>query len=140
MDTDLQARYSYTDEYNELMIKIQHIKVTSQNLMLILEYVIEIVEKVENLKGNKKKALAVQLIQRVVLNADMDDNDRALCVIMIDNGIIGDTIDLVINAVNGKLDFASAITTGKKWCMFAFFKILSMRSKKKNKNRSQIQP
>ena len=69
MDTDLQARYSYTDEYNELMIKIQHIKVTSQNLMLILEYVIEIVEKVENLKGNKKKALAVQLIQRVVLHA-----------------------------------------------------------------------
>ena len=60
--------------------------------------------------------------------------------IMVDNGIIGDTIDLVINAVNGKLDFASAITTGKKWCMFAFLKILSMRSKKKNKNRSQIQP
>ena len=135
MDRGLEEISSYTNQYNELMEKIKHIKVTSQSLMLILEYVIEIVEKIENLKGNKKKALAVQLIHLVVLNSNMEDTDRALCIIMIDSGIIGETIDIVINAINGKLDMSSAISTGQNCCIFGFRKLLSMISNKKNKNR-----
>ena len=42
----------------------------------------------------------------------MDEEDRKLCMTMINNGIVGDTIDLVINAVNGKLDFDDVVETG----------------------------
>ena len=117
---EIQTTKSYDKEYNELMKKIEHIKVASQTLMLVLEYVIEVVEKIENLKGNKKKGLAILLIKRVVENSEMDDEDRKLCMIMINNGVVGDTIDLVINAVNGKLDFDDVIETGSRCCMLLY--------------------
>lgn len=128
---EIQTTKSYDKEYEELMKKIEHIKVASQTLMLVLEYVIEVVEKIENLKGNKKKGLAILLIKRVVENSEMDDEDRKLCMTMINNGVVGDTIDLVINAVNGKLDFDDVIETGSRCCMFALLKFLQSNSSNK---------
>lgn len=128
---EIQHINSYDKEYNELMKKIEHIKVASQTLMLVLEYVIEVVEKIENLKGNKKKGLAILLIKRVVENSEMDDEDRKLCMIMINNGVVGDTIDLVINAVNGKLDFDDVIETGSRCCMFALLQFLQSNASNK---------
>ena len=128
---EIQTTKSYDKEYNELMKKIEHIKVASQTLMLVLEYVIEVVEKIENLKGNKKKGLSILLIKRVVENSEMDDEDRKLCMAMINNGIVGDTIDLVINAVNGKLDFDDVIETGSRCCMFALLQFLQSNASNK---------
>tara|TARA_B100000900_G_C20548266_1_gene703573 strand:- start:117 stop:554 length:438 start_codon:yes stop_codon:yes gene_type:complete len=133
MTEQIQNMNNYDKEYNDLMLKIQHIKVSSQNLMLVLEYVIEIVEKIKNLKGNKKKGLAILLIKKVVENSEMDEEDRKLCMAMINNGIVGDTIDLVINAVNGKLDFDDVIETGNKCCLFLVFKFLQNNTRNKRK-------
>ena len=88
--------------------------------MIILEYVLDIVEHVEGIKGNKKKTLAILLITKVVENATLDEDDKNLCMAMIDNGVIGDTIDLVVNAHNGKLDFGDVVETGSKCCFFIF--------------------
>ena len=126
---EIQNINNYDKEYAELMKKIEHIKVASQTLMLVLEYVIEVVEKIENLKGNKKKGLAILLIKKVVENSDMDEEDRKLCMTMINNGIVGDTIDLVINAVNGKLDFDDVVETGSRCCMFALLKVLQTNNR-----------
>ena len=126
---EIQNINNYDKEYAELMKKIEHIKVASQTLMLVLEYVIEVVEKIENLKGNKKKGLAILLIKKVVENSDMDEEDRKLCMAMINNGIVGDTIDLVINAVNGKLDFDDVVETGSRCCMFALLKVLQTNNR-----------
>lgn len=126
---EIQNINNYDREYAELMKKIEHIKVGSQTIMLVLEYVIEVVEKIENLKGNKKKGLAILLIKKVVENADMDEEDRKLCMAMINNGIVGDTIDLVINAVNGKLDFDDVVETGSRCCMFALLKVLQTNNR-----------
>lgn len=135
--TDRNTR-NFDREYEELNQNIQHIKVGSQTLMLILEYVIEFVEKIENIKGNKKKAIALLLIKRVVENADLEDEDRALCMAMINNGIIGDTIDLVINAVNGKLDLDEVIETGSKCCIFILLDLFrKQRNKRLNKKKQQ---
>lgn len=125
----IQNINNYDKEYAELMKKIEHIKVGSQTIMLVLEYVIEVVEKIENLKGNKKKGLAILLIKKVVENSDMDEEDRKLCMAMINNGIVGDTIDLVINAVNGKLDFDDVVETGSRCCMFALLKVLQTNNR-----------
>ena len=126
---EIQNINNYDREYAELMKKIEHIKVGSQTIMLVLEYVIEVVEKIENLKGNKKKGLAILLIKKVVENSDMDEEDRKLCMAMINNGIVGDTIDLVINAVNGKLDFDDVVETGSRCCMFALLKVLQTNNR-----------
>ena len=135
---EIQKNNNYDKEYNELMKKIQHVKVTSQTLMLVLEYVIEVVEKIENLKGNKKKGLAILLIKKVVENADMDEEDRKLCMTMINNGVLGDTIDLVINAVNGKLDFDDIIETGSRCCIFVLFKFLQGNNKLNKRKKIEL--
>ena len=101
--------------------------------MLVLEYVIEIVEKIKNLKGNRKKGLAILLIKKVVENSEMDEEDRKLCMAMINNGIVGDAVDLVINAVNGKLDFDDVIETGSRCCLFLVFKFLQNNTRNKRK-------
>ena len=50
---------------------------------------------------------------------------------MINNGVVGDAIDLVINAVNGKLDFDDVIETGSRCCIFALLKFLQSNSSNK---------
>ncbi len=127
---------NYDKEYQELEKKIQHIKVGAKTLMIILEYVLDIVEHVEGIKGNKKKTLAILLITKVVENATLDEDDKNLCMTMIDNGVIGDTIDLVVNAHNGKLDFGDVVETGSKCCFFILLKMLSDR--KDNRQKRQI--
>jgi hypothetical protein len=127
---------NYDKEYQELEKKIQHIKVGAKTLMIILEYVLDIVEHVEGIRGNKKKTLAILLITKVVENATLDEDDKKLCMAMIDNGVIGDTIDLVVNAHNGKLDFGDVVETGSKCCFFILLKMLSDR--KDNRQKRQI--
>ena len=129
---------NYDKEYQELEKKIQHIKVGAKTLMIILEYVLDIVEHVEGIKGNKKKTLAILLITKVVENATLDEDDKKLCMAMIDNGVIGDTIDLVVNAHNGKLDFGDVVETGSKCCFFILLKMLSDRKDNRQKNRQTI--
>jgi len=129
---------NYDKEYQELEKKIQHIKVGAKTLMIILEYVLDIVEHVEGIKGNKKKTLAILLITKVVENATLDEDDKKLCMAMIDNGVIGDTIDLVVNAHNGKLDFGDVVDTGSKCCFFILLKMLSDRKDNRQKNRQTI--
>ena len=129
---------NYDKEYQELEKKIQHIKVGAKTLMIILEYVLDIVEHVEGIKGNKKKTLAILLITKVVENATLDEDDKNLCMAMIDNGVIGDTIDLVVNAHNGKLDFGDVVDTGSKCCFFILLKMLSDRKDNRQKNRQTI--
>lgn len=127
---------NYDKEYQELEKKIQHIKVGAKTLMIILEYVLDIVEHVEGIRGNKKKTLAILLITKVVENATLDEDDKKLCMAMIDNGVIGDTIDLVVNAHNGKLNFGDVVETGSKCCFFILLKMLSDR--KDNRQKRQI--
>jgi len=129
---------NYDKEYQELEKKIQHIKVGAKTLMIILEYVLDIVEHVEGIRGNKKKTLAILLITKVVENATLDEDDKKLCMAMIDNGVIGDTIDLVVNAHNGKLDFGDVVDTGSKCCFFILLKMLSDRKDNRQKNRQTI--
>lgn len=128
---------TYEKEYELLINKIQHIQVGVKTLMIVLEYVLDIVENVKEIKGNKKKVLAIRLITRVVENANLDEYDKQLCMAMIDSGIIGDTIDLVINAHNGKLNYNSSVTTGTKCCFFIMLKALSYNKKQRNKVKPQ---
>jgi len=129
---------NYDKEYQELENKIQHIKVGVKTLMIILEYVLDIVEHVEEIKGNKKKTLAILLITKVIENATLDENDRKLCMVMIDSGVIGDTIDLVINAHNGKLYLGDVVEKSSKCCMFILLKMLSDRKYNRQNKRYKI--
>jgi len=119
---------SFNKEYQILISKIKHINVDVKTLVIILEYVLDIVENIEGIKGNKKKNIAILLISKVVENANLEKDNQKLCNIMIEEGVIGDTIDLVINAHNGKLDFGQLVETGSNCC-------ITFLKKKKKKQR-----
>lgn len=138
MGDEIQNTTMHQRLYNELIKKIDHIKITSDNLILILEYVIELVEKVQDIKGNKKKALAIILIKEVVEHSNMEDNEKELCMNMINNGIIGNTIDLVINAANGKLDISQVIQETTNCCLIPCFRYFQIKLTKTSRKKLKI--
>jgi|TARA_B110000114_G_C14891356_1_gene316886 hypothetical protein len=124
---------NFDNEYKELVQNIKHIEVGLKTLIIILEYVLDIVERVVNIKGNKKKTLAILLITKLIDDSNLEYHDRQNCITMIETGLVGDTIDLVVNAHNGKLDFDSVVETSRKCCFFAFLKLMLERREKRNK-------
>ena len=121
-----------TKELNE---KIEHIKVSPKNIISILEYIIEIVELSE-VKGQKKKVLALTLLTNIINDSELDNDEKELCMKLINNGTVSDTIDLVISASRGNLDINNVIDTGTKCCTYFFFNYLSKKRtplKKKSK-------
>lgn len=96
--------------------RIVHIKVSAKTLITILQYVIEVVELSEA-RGPQKKVLALSLLTNVVDDAGLDDDEKKLCMDMIENGTLGDTIDLVVSASRGKLDLNSVAKTGALCCI-----------------------
>ena len=56
---------------NKLNENISHIKVSSKTIITILEYILEIVELSE-VKGPKKKVLALTLLTNVIENANLE--------------------------------------------------------------------
>jgi hypothetical protein len=134
MGDEIQNTTMHQRLYNELKKKIDHVKITSNNLILILEYIIELVEKVQDIKGNKKKVLAIILIKEVIEHSNMEENEKELCMNMINNGIIGNTIDLVINAANGKLDISQVIEETTNCCFIPCIRYFQLNRQSRKKN------
>ena len=75
----------------------------------------EVVELTQ-LKGEAQRALAVRLVRRAVEDAPVSDDKEKLLLDMIDNGILDNTIDLVVAATQGQIDINTAITCATACC------------------------
>ena len=69
----------------------------------ILRFSMEIVETT-HLKGEAQKTLALKLVRNVVVEAPISDDKEKLLLDMIDQGILGNTVDLIVLASKGQLD------------------------------------
>jgi uncharacterized protein YoxC len=69
-------------------------------LLTVLRHTMEVVEG-SIASGNEQKELAIVLVKRLVCDASMEGHDFALCVSLVDDGIIGSAIDLVVDATKG---------------------------------------
>ena len=87
--------------YSELKKRLGHLEVSVDNLMIILQYILEVVE-LTKVKDPQKKALAISLLKQIVSEADIDESERENCNIIINNGTVSNTIDLVITASKKK--------------------------------------
>ena len=56
------------------------------------------------LKGKAQRVLVVKIVRKVVELAPISDDKEKLLLDMIDEGIIGNVIDLVVAATKGELD------------------------------------
>ena len=88
----------------------------------------EIVEA-SALKGVEQKILVEKLVKKVVKDAPIADDKEKLLLDMIDEGIVGDVIDLVISATRGEID----INTVQKVALNCCLSLLKSRQRTGNR-------
>ena len=107
---DIQKLYDTT--LAKLKVKVSAINIRSSTLHLIIKYVMELVEKTP-LKGSEQKEMALKLIRAVIIDLTNGEDERVL-IQLLDDGTIGNMIDLIVDATRGRLDVNTAlqVTTG----------------------------
>ena len=130
----------FEDIYIELVDKVKGIEgfeLNAHNLIKILRITIEIVEVLE-MPGKEKKTLVIDLIKKYIQESDINETEKNICLEMINNGTLAETIDLVIDASNGELDVNNVIDLGKSCCAVLLKVILQRKEKKKKKKRVKL--
>lgn len=89
--------------HQHLKIKIGKLEINFSNIMTIVKYAMEVVET-SQAKGKRQKTLVIQLVKQIVKDAPISDDKEKFLLDMIENGLLGNTIDLVIDASKGNLN------------------------------------
>ena len=104
------------------------IEITSKTITTVIKISMEIVEAT-NLKGIEQKILVEKLVRKVVKDAPIADEKEKLLLDMIDEGVVGDVVDLVVAATNGEVNVNAAEKAAVGCCLA----ILKSRQKSNNK-------
>ena len=103
------------------------IEITSKTITTVIKISMEIVEAT-NLKGVEQKKLVEKLVRKVVKDAPIADEKEKLLLDMIDEGVVGDVVDLVVAATNGEVNVNAAEKAAVGCCLA----ILKSRQNKTN--------
>lgn len=98
----------FEELYSQLMSKIGDLQVNSRTTMLAMRYGMELVEATK-LKGEEQKQMVLKMVRKLIIDAPISDEKEKLCLDLIDDGIMSQTIDLIIDATRGNLSINSAI-------------------------------
>lgn len=88
---------TFEEIYLEVIKKIDNYEVSVDNFILILENVLEVVELTKKQKDSKKKEIVILLLKKIVNDANISESEKRDCNLIIDNGTVSNTIDLLIN-------------------------------------------
>ena len=103
------------------------IEINSKTITTVIKISMEIVEAT-NLKGEEQKKLVEKLVKKVVKDAPIADEKEKLLLDMIDEGVVGDVVDLVVAATKGEID----VNTVEKVAVGCCLSILKSRQSKTN--------
>lgn len=81
---------------------INEIGITPDTIVLVVKYAMEVVE-LTNLKGVAQKEMTLRLTRKIVDDSPLDDEKKKICISLIENGTLSQTIDLVVDASKGRL-------------------------------------
>ena len=107
------------------------IEITSKTITTVIKISMEIVEAT-NLKGIEQKILAEKLVRKVVKDAPIADEKEKLLLDMIDEGVVGDVVDLVVAATNGEVNVNAAEKAAVGCCLAI------LKSRQQNKTNNKI--
>lgn len=107
-----------------LRIKIKEMEINEKSIMNIVVFAMEIIEKNVITKNINKKEFALKIIQKVVEEATLPNTQTQLTLLLLLNsGIVSNTIDLLIDATHGNID----INKIQKSCWQCFFTCFSKK-------------
>ena len=107
------------------------IEITSKTITTVIKISMEIVEAT-NLKGIEQKILVEKLVRKVVKDAPIADEKEKLVLDMIDEGVVGDVVDLVVAATNGEVNVNAAEKAAVGCCLAI------LKSRQQNKTNNKI--
>ena len=124
--------------YDAALLKLQstlkerNIEVSSKTITQIVKIAMEIVEATK-LKGKEQKVLVERIVRKIVNDSPLEESKKSIVISMLDEGIVGDVIDLVVSATKGELDINSVekVATG---CCLAFLKSRKAKNAKLTPN------
>ena len=90
-------------------------EINADTIMQVLRFAMEVVEVTE-LKGAEQKELAIKLVREIVVEAPIADEKEKLLLDVIDQGVLGNTVDLVVQASKGELDVNAAVAVAAGCC------------------------
>ena len=120
--------------YDSALLKLQstlkerNIEVSSKTITQIVKIAMEIVEATK-LKGKEQKVLVERIVRKIVNDSPLEESKKSIVISMLDEGIVGDVIDLVVSATKGELDINTVeeVATG---CCLAFLKSRKAKNQK----------
>ena len=101
-------------------LESRNIEITPTTITTVIKICMEIAEATK-LKGKEQKVLVERLIKKVVKDAPITDEKEKLLLDMIEEGVVGDVIDLVVSATKGELD-VNAVEKAAVGCCLAVLK------------------
>jgi len=124
--------------YDAALLKLQstlkerNIEVSSKTITEIVKIAMEIVEATK-LKGPAQKVLVEKIVRKIVTESPLDEAKKSIVIAMLDEGIVGDVIDLVVSATKGEVNINTVekVATG---CCLAFLKSRKAKNEKLTPN------
>jgi hypothetical protein len=101
-------------------LESRNIEITPTTITIVIKICMEIAEATK-LKGKEQKVLVERLIKKIVKDAPITDEKEKLLLDMIEEGVVGDVIDLVVSATKGELD-VNAVEKAAVGCCLAVLK------------------
>lgn len=100
---------------HNLKNKIGNMEINAQTIITVLRFAMEVVELTQ-VKGSAQRELAIKLVRHIVVDAPISDDKEKLLLEMIDQGILANTIELIVDATKGELDINAAIAVATGCC------------------------
>tara|TARA_B100001057_G_scaffold485996_1_gene566490 strand:- start:724 stop:1131 length:408 start_codon:yes stop_codon:yes gene_type:complete len=98
----------YDETRKELLNKVGNMEINTGTIITILRFAMEVVEATQ-LKGPAQRELCIKLVKDIVIAAPLSGEKEKLILDMIDSGVLDNTLELVVDATQGKLDINAAV-------------------------------
>ena len=100
----------------QLKSQTSDVEVNSVNITKILGIAMEIVEATK-VKGEAQKTLVEKVVRQIIVDAPISDEKEKLLLDLCDEGILGNTIDMIVSASKGELDINTATKVATGCCI-----------------------
>ena len=103
----------YAEAYKHLLeqlsseLKKNNIDVTPDTITSVITMAMELVEA-SQVKGEEQKRLVTEVVRKIVVDAPISDDKEKLLLDMIDQGVVGNVIELVVSATKGEINVNAA--------------------------------
>lgn len=108
-ETDLVYAEAYKHLLEQLSseLKKNNIDVTPDTITSVITMAMELVEA-SQVKGEEQKRLVTEVVRKIVVDAPIADDKEKLLLDMIDQGVVGNVIELVVSATKGEINVNAA--------------------------------